>query len=715
MAGEDPGIDLVRYGRLLRRNAGWIVALVAAVAILAGLAALRTPRVYTAEAKLLVEPYHPRVLTIEGVRSEAIDDETRYLRTQYEILRGRALAAQVIRDFGLRHEPLLGGRPVGPDTDWGRFDPGLVDRYLGALGIDAVPGTRLVRVTFRAADPKLAARIANAHAEAFIQQGLRLRSSANEGGLDFLRARLVELKARLEASEAALNDYRWRKGILVIDEKRENVVVEQLADLAAQLSKAEADRLALEASVRTIETQGAEALPEVVRSGVLHELHVHLAIAESEYARVATQFKPTYPAVAELGRKADAIRAHIEAEANRVVESVRTAYRSARDQEERLRARVEDQKGEALKLKDAGVEYAILAREVESNRALYESVLGRMKEMAVAVEVRSSNVSIVDRAVAPTAPSNPPRTRNVLLAAALAAIFGIVVALLREALDGRLKTTEEAELWARLPSLGAVPQMTAAPAAPVPLLPRLFGARPPDGRPIVLCREPDPAVTDSYRQIRTSLLLSRPGGPPRTILVASGFDGEGKTLTTANLAVAFAQLGGSVLVIDADLRRPSCHRFFAVPSGPGLTEVLTGQCCLDDVLRPVDGHRLSVVPAGEKPPNPTELLGSASMRELLADATGRFDHVFLDSPAAFGMADAVVLSTLVDGVVLVARGRQTPRRLLGKLRARFAYARAPLLGVVLNGADDASEPYGAYHATLDPGPPRPPGAARRAA
>lgn len=696
---DAPGLDLLHHARVLQRSAGLIVGIVAAVALVAGVSALRTPRIYRAEAMLLVEPRDQRVLDIQGMATEAVDDETRYLRTQYQQLKSRALAEQVIRDNGLRHEPLLGGQPAGPTTDWSRLDPALVDGYLGAIDVEAVPGTRLIRVTFAGSDAAFAARMANAHVDGFVRQGLRQRTATNQSGLDFLRERLGELKERLRSSEAALNEFRWQKGILVTEEKKENVVVEQLDDLNKQLTKAEADRLAAEANLRTVDEQGVEALPELEKNTTFHELQVQLAMADGEHARMAAQFKPSYGGVAELKRKADAIRAHLDGEISRVGEAVRSAYRAAHDKEAQLRTRFEEQKTQALQQKDAGIEYAILAREAETNRALYDSVLQRMKEMTVAVETRASNVSVADRAVPPSSPANAGRAKSVGFATLLAALAGIVLAYVRDALDDSVKTTEDVERHGGLPVLGVVPEMNAVANG---VLPRVLGGRRGAAAPaIVVTGDPRPAVTDAYRQVRTSLLLSQPGGPPRTLLVTSGLDGEGKTLTAANLAAAFAQIARSVLLVDADLRRPSCHRLLGTPSTPGLAELLTGQCTVDDVLAPVEGRTLTVLPAGTVPPNPTELLASAEMRLLLVEAADRFDYVVIDSPAAFGVADPLVLSTLVDGVVVVARQGRTRRRFLKKLHARLARAHAPLVGIVLNGGDDGSEPPSPYHATIE--------------
>ena len=306
------------------------------------------------------------------------------------------------------------------------------------------------------------------------------------------------------------------------------MVVQQLDDLNAQLSKAEAERLAAEAELRTVEQHGVEALPDLAKNTTFHELQVQLAVADGEYARMAAQFKPSYWGVAELKSKADKIRTYLEAEVKRVGKATRSTYRAAREREDRLRARFEEQKRQALEQKDAGVEYALLLREAETNRALYDSVLQRMKEMTVAVEVCASNMSVADRAVPPSAPSGAGRMKSIGFAALLAAIAGVVLSYVRDAVDDAVKTAHDIERWGRMPTLAVVPDTSVA-LEPTAWWMRLLGRGPmPSGPTIVVRGAARPACTDAYRELRTALMLSRPGGPPRTLLVASGSDAEGR-------------------------------------------------------------------------------------------------------------------------------------------------------------------------------------------
>jgi len=705
--GPDERIDLGYHVTVVRRHAPAIGACVLLAALLGAVSSLWQPSVYTARATLLLEPRHPHVLNMQAVEPEEVHDELRYIRTQYQMLKSRTLAETVIRDAGFRHEAALGGRPAEADTDWSRIDPALVARYLDGLDVEAVPGTRLMHVTFTSPNPDLARRVATAHARGYVEHGVRQRTESNEAGLSFLRARLAELKRRLEDSEAALNGYRWETGIIDLA-GRENVVVEQLDDLIWQHSKAQAERLARAADVYALETHGVDVIPEVIENGVVHELNVHLALAESEHARVASRFKPTYPRVAELASKVASLKRRIAVETARVAGSIRTAHDAARQREESVGARLEELKQQALTLKDESVQYAILQREVETNRQLYESLLQRMKEVAVASELRASNVAVVDEATRPSVASGPRRLRTLLVAGALGLLAGLGFVLGREWLDHSVKRVDEVERHTGVRSLGVVPAMAevgrlpAEPggwASPARWLRRTVPALPVAA--VALPERPHQVVTDAYGTVRTSLMLSRSDGPPHTVLVASALAGDGKTTTTLNLAAAFARLPANVVVVDGDLRRPSCHRVLGISGRPGLSDVLMGKAALDAVLAPLPSHGLTLLPAGETPPNPTELLGGEEMGTVLAALAERFDFVFIDSPALLGMADATVVSTLVDGVVLVARGHHTTRRALLAGLDRLRFAQAPVTGLVLNGFDEATPGQPAEYPTID--------------
>ena len=458
-----------------------------------------------------------------------------------------------------------------------------------------------------------------------------------------------------------------------------------------------------------MEQQGVEALPDLAKNATFHELQVQLAMADGEHARMASQFKPNYPGVAELKRKADTIREHLAGRdrAGRRGRCGAPIAPRARRKSGCARASTSRRRRRSSR-RTPRVEYAILAREVDTNRALYESVLQRMKEMTVAVEARARTCR------SPIARSCPLRAVRRRAACAIDRRSrrcsrrspGVVLSrpcATRSTTACRPPTTSSARR--ALPSLGVVPDMTdgaEGPAARPMLATSPRRARAADGPTIVVAGQPCPALTDAYRHVRTSLLLSKPGGPPRSLLVASGLEKEGKTLTAANLAVAFSHLG-TVLLVDGDLRRPSCHRLLRRAGRPG-AQRRADRTVSARRRAPPDRRQaaLPCCPAGATPPNPTELLGSEEMRCLLTEAGMRFDYVIVDSPAAFGVADA---SSALDARRCAwsssrAAGRRA-RRFLRKLRARLAYAHAPVVGVVLAGGDDTNEPTSRYYRTIE--------------
>jgi capsular exopolysaccharide synthesis family protein len=355
------------------------------------------------------------------------------------------------------------------------------------------------------------------------------------------------------------------------------------------------------------------------------------------------------------------------------------------------------------------VQYAILAREVDTNRQLYDSVLQRMKEMGVAAELRASNVSIIDKAELPHTPSRPKKLQSLLLSALVALIGGVSLAFLLESLDNTLKTPEEVEHYLRLPNLGILPDFVSsewqryAPQKLLALPPRLPRSLASGKEPeLVVSHHSFSVVKEAFRTLRTAILLSRAGASPKTILFTSGIHGEGKTVTVLNSAMAFAEMGVPVLVIDADLRRPNCHRLLWMENGLGLTEVLTGQTNPMEVIRPTGINHLFLLSAGSLPPNPAELVGSKKMQETVASLREQYDYILIDSPPVIQVSDALLLSTIVDGVVLVVSSQETPKYVVREARSRLSYARAKILGVTLNRVNlrrgDYAYYYGSYYA-----------------
>jgi polysaccharide biosynthesis transport protein len=731
---DDEGISLRDYWQVISKYQWLITIFFFGTVLIAALVSLLITPIYTAETMLSIERTAPQVLNIQGVLAEPLGpDEYDFYKTQFEILKSRTVADTVIREQGLEtnsvftgegREKALAARIWAEAKRWlskqqwaehfflqssesdGENPLGvkraLSDRYLEMLEIKPIQRTRLVKIAFNTPAPELSARLANAHAQAYIQHGFWLRTQTHEEGQRFLEKKLVELKGRIEQSEAALNHYRRDREIISPHEPQ-NIVVERLSDLNKRLTEAEAESISLEAQVHLIRKRAYDMLPAVISSPLIGTLKGEVARLEGEYANLSKEFKPGYPRLDQLQAQMEESRRRLRQEIQRVVGGIESSYLAAKAREQALENKMAEQKAATLDLKDASVEYAILAREVDTNRQLYDSVLQRIKEMGVTAELRASNVSLIETAVPPRNPSKPSKGRTFLISGLIGLIGGVGLAFFFEHLDNTLKTPKEVERYLRLPNLGVVPDLaivsrrrdTPLSRYTPPQLPNSLASG--EGPALILSRHRFSVVMEAYRMVRAAILFSLAGAPPKTVLFTSGLHGEGKTISVLNTAHVFAQMGVQVLVIDADLRRPSCHKGLGMAGGPGLTEVLTGQLGPEEVIRPAKFNQLSLLSAGSLPPNPAELVGSKMMQETIASLREGYDFIFVDSPPVMQVSDALLLSTMLEGVVLVVNSQQTPKEIVREAHARLNYARAKILGVLLNRVDLRSLDYVYYH------------------
>lgn len=731
-APEVAGPDLRDYFRVIRRHAKLIVSMFLAAMLVTALVVMVVTPHYTAMSTILVEPNAPHVLNINELQAEGPGtDEHDYYKTQEEILKSRDLAAQVIRDLGLDRNPdftgnslqrgfvaetirsirksmedLFKSRATVRPLDHYGVDPKMVDKYLYDLTVKPDIGTRLFVISFTLPNPALASQIANAHVQTYIHRGMEIHAQASQEAEQFLEKKLVELKERVEKSEAALNTYRRDRGIVAFNlDDRGTILNERLTEMNQALTRAETERIDLESQHNLINKRNYNSLPAVINSELIQRLKTQDDVIAGEYASMSQQFKGDYPPLKELKAKVDETNARLNAEIDHTVQGIESQYRASLDRENALKQSVEDLKTKALALNDASLQDAVLARDVDANRQLYKSVLERMREIGVAGEIPTSNVSIIDAATAPIDPSSPKKLLDMTFAGVLSLFLGIGVAFLLDHLDDGLHNPEEAELYLQLPSLGSVPDFLTLgaqdEAAETALsvsgdAPLLIPSINSDEREIMMAKSRLSIAGESYRAIRTAILLSRAAEAPKTLLVASGAKAEGKTVTAVNIAMAFAQMGGRVLLIDADLRRARCHEILGVHNLVGLTEVLVGQKQTSEVIRPIGNGGLSFMSAGSVPPNPTELLASRRMQEVLEELAASYDSVLIDSPPVMPVSDSVVLSRLVDGVVVVV-GPRTPKQLVRHACSRLGQVGARILGVVLNQVNMKSPDYYHYH------------------
>jgi capsular exopolysaccharide synthesis family protein len=680
------------------------------------IATLRSTPIYDAVGSIAINKPDPMLANLrEGNASEEYYDPTD-LDTEVRILRSDLLALQVIKELNLDKLPEFGGHGLPPSssleitTDAIQPDSSRANELLGAfkgnLRVLLEPNTRIIDVHFRSPNKDLAARVVNTLANTYIEQNFKTRFESTMQASDWLSRQLVDLQMKVETSQEKLVKYQKEHNILGIDEKQ-NITTQKLDELNKELTTAESERMEKESLYQLAASGDAESAASVAgaaaapgkssatTSGLLDKLQAQKADLRIQAAQLGTQFGPAYPKIAQVNNQIAEIDAQIQSEMKKVTARLRGDYQAALQRENMLRAALEDQKQQDNKLNESAIEYSLLKRDFESNRTLYEGLLQKLKEAGVTAGLRSNNIREVDIARTPNAPAEPNIPRNLGFGFIFGLSSGIGLAFLLEGMDNTVRTPEQAQAISGLPSLGMIP------------LGSKINAETKQGLMVASSREPVEIITqsrpqsqmaESYRALRTSLLLTSLGAPPKTILITSALPREGKTTTSVNTAIVLAQKGTSVLLIDADLRRPSIHKALGIGPRVGLSNVLTGGATLQQaVVRSPMLPNLFVLPAGTPPPNPAELMASSQMFDLLAELRDQYDHLVVDTPPTLSVTDAVVLSTRADAVVLVIRSSQTTKPALRRARDILAQVNARVAGVLLNAVNLDSPDYYYYY------------------
>ncbi|MGH9344356.1 MAG: GumC family protein, partial [Terriglobia bacterium] len=689
---------------------------------------------YTARSTIMIERQTPEVLDIRQPFAEDEADYTdpdNFYRTQDDILESRSLASRVIVALDLQHNRFFdseitsrgkrhstsgaaqgaegsGDRKVqgpGKSNDAATVTPDTLETYLNNLEIRPKQGTRLVTVEFTSPDPALSARIVNAHIQAYIARGIELRSQASASAVRFLKSRLANLKTNVEQAEAALNKYRRQRGIIAESPNdKATLIIERLSELTKELTDVQAERIDLEAKVHLLTATDYRSLPEVLNQPTVQVLSEELATVDSQYASLASEYKPGYPPLEDLAAKKRKLEGRLNDEMRRIATSINLKYKTAVAREQDLRDEIELEKKNALALNDASLQDSILSRAVDSNRELYKHVLARVNELGMAAAMSDSNVSIVDYAQPPQRHSSPKKPFDLAFAGILGLFLGVVMSFAIEHFDDAIRGPDEVQSVLGLPSLGLVPNFTELSGPGRRVSKYLPGGRvralektePPRNHELVAGLESLPSAIEAYRAVRLGLMFSRAEKPPTTILVTSACAKEGKTVTAINTGIAFAEMGERVLLLDADLRRPRCHQALGVPNQQGLAEILTGQAAFEHIVRPTHIAGLSCVPAGSSTPNPAALFASKATAALLNCLRRCYDCVLIDSAPILSVTDSLLLAGLVDGVLVVA-GPETSRQDVQRACAMLAQARANIFGVVLNRYPTRSSYYRDYY------------------
>jgi exopolysaccharide transport family protein len=709
---------LGEYARVLVKRKWTVLACLFTIFSVVAIASLRMTPVYEASGSIAINKPDSGLVNFNNSPVFNVDyyDPTE-LETEVKILQSDLLALQVVKELALDRRPEFGGKTaalpssldLAPDqlqADSGRTSA-LLSGFRGNLKVTLAPNTHIVEVHYRSPDKDLAATVVNTLMSTYTENNFKSRFDSTMQASDWLSKQLVDLQMKVETSQEKLVRYQKEHEILGIDEKQ-NITTAKLDELNKALTAAESERMDRESVYRLVQSGDADTIASASSvldaagtgtqsaSGLLENLRAKEADVKIQAAELSTQFGPSYPKVAQLNTQLKEIDAQIMGETRKVAGKIRGQYMAALQRENMLHDALEKQKQEANKLNESAIQYSILKRDLESYRTLYEGLMEKMKEAGVSAGLKSNNFRIVDVARVPTSPVEPNIPRNLAFAFMLGLTSGVGLAFLLEGLDNTVRTTEQAQMISGLAPLGMIPMgsRTAREANTK----RLVIATSNEAVELVTQVRPQSQMAESYRALRTSLLLSNIGAPPKVIMITSALPQEGKTTTSINCAVVLAQKGVRVLLIDADLRRPSIHKTLGMGPRSGLSNVLTGSATLQQTItRSPVLPNLSVLPAGTPPPNPAELLASTNMRDVLEELRGQYDHIVVDTPPTLSVTDAVVLSPRADAIVLVIRSGQTTKQALRRSRDILLQVNAKVSGVLLNAVDLSSPDYYYYY------------------
>ncbi|MGH9833877.1 MAG: GumC family protein [Blastocatellia bacterium] len=748
MDAED-GFNVRDIWRKVRKRK-WLVLLIVVIATtIVAIESFRTKSMYQATAKVARSNENPTVLKFGDAILEA--DGAERIKTDLLLLRTYPLLGKVVvrlkldenpdfMEVGARKSVLeavstmaekFGGEsagsalgpkpdPIPPQID-GSLSEGEIERlspYIatldGYLYVGQINETKAIEISYTHTDPAIAAKVANGVAQAFVDESFSNKTSRFTNSTNWLERTTRALLAQVQQAEQELANYGSNNNFFTTDDKQ-NLVVEKLGNLYGQALKSETDRKIQQSLYEEVKQGRVASLPEafsdartLAQQGEVGKLQVLLA-------QLSARFGPENPKVVETRQQITELERLISESSKKLEDKLRADYERSMRDERLIKESLEEAKAEAIQQNQASIRFNILKQNVETTKALYNDFLQKTNQASIEKAQQGSDLRIIEPARVPASPTGPRRMRAILIGLLLSLVAGVGLTLLLEYLDNTVKSVEDVARATQLPTLALIPAMDAGAMKAIggkknnqrkeiisssKKVTAVGGLAPrglqPQGEKLAALDSLS-SVVEAYRMLRTSVLLSTAGTPPKTILVTSSQPGEGKTTTAVNTAISLAQLGVSVLLIDADLRRPAVHKAFKIPHNRGISNYLVSNTPIEDLVIKLPIPNLSVLPCGPIPPNPAELISSDRMKDLLRTLGEQYDHILIDSPPLVSVTDPVILSTMVDGSILVVQSGKSTRDLVRRARRELAGVGSKIFGVVLNNVDIKREGYDDYY------------------
>jgi polysaccharide biosynthesis transport protein len=685
---------------ILVKHQWLILATTAILMVLVAVYSFKMKPVYQATGRLDIEADTPLLQSLNDLfRTGEADDS--YLATQVSILESDNLIWETIQQLGLGTPEKSG---VAPQSKGQTADSAtaaknaLIGAYRGRLKVERTKDTRMVVVSFESTDPHEAALFVNTLINDYIESNFQSKYNATRQATGWMESQLDELKLKVEKSQQAMVAYERQNNIVNLGEKQ-TVTESRFEDLSREFNQAQSDRLTKESLYKMVASNDAQ-VGFLQGNGLLASLEAKEVDLKEQFSEALSQYGPTYPKVLRIQDQMKGVDALIVRERKRMVENIHNDYLAAAKRQQFLADALAEQKKEVDKVSQFLIEHNLLKREFDSNQTLYDSLLQHLKDATVSAGLRATNIHTIDEAAVPSYPVRPNKVRNIEFALAAGLALGIALAFTLEALDNSIKNAQEMEKLTGLPTLAIIPMGTAS----MGIRPGLAPGNGNNGNSLSPAIElsvllkPGAAISEAYRALRTSVLLSTAEQPPQVLLVTSSQPSEGKTSTSLNLAATLAQKGSRVLLVDGDMRKPGLARAFNLTTGRGLSGILTGTYEYDEtLLKQVQGlDKLFWLSSGPRAPNPAELLCSLKMEKLVLTLRQNFDHVIIDSPPILPITDATIMSTLVDGIIMVVEADSTSRAALNRACRVMEHSGGRILGTVFNKVDIRRDGYYGY-------------------
>ncbi len=690
---EEDTIDLRAYWRIIWQRKVTVILFTILAMVVAFVTTAQKPKIYKSQLTMQIERSSNNMLNADGMTSMYdywySDD---FYETQFELLKSNTLAERVSRDLNITSYEQITGKPqpslwqqilesgsaeqdavetIKPEETFVPMrEPEVFAGALrGGLGVKPVKNSRLVTLSYDSTSPEMAAKIVNAYADSFMAMNLERRIADSSYAQTFLGEQIKQVRANLEESERVLVEYADQKKIADLDE-RLSVHQRKLDSLSDKLIEVEARRIEAQAAYEEETSTGIDSTENLAPGTLIFAYKQSIAQLESEYVEKSGIYKPAYPEMIELRAQIQGVKDKLNYEYSQLRQLKEVKFKAAQREESILKSRINEINQQVLDLRKRTTDYQALKRDVDSNLVLYDSLLQQTKEIGVAAGISANNISVVDYAKVPGSSYKPDMHKSLKMALLFGLLGGIGLAFLFDKLDDTVKSGGDLEEVTGLSVLGIVPQINKQET---------------EGSIGMLThKDPTSALAEAYRSFKTALSLSAAGGYPKVLQIASSGVGEGKTTTAIGVALSFIQAGAKVLLVDGDLRNPSIHKDMDINNKHGLTNFLAGNAKLGEVVErsPINSN-LWVLTAGPISPNPAELLASDKMKKFLAKAEKQFDVVVVDGPPVLGLADALVLSNVTRGTVLVVDAGETRKGVLTDALKRLHGVQANIIGTIL--------------------------------